>query len=48
MQLEGQLDPRQFKFVRHRGNDVRFLTPQPSFFVRLGLNFEGKIPLNPS
>ena len=26
----------------------RIFDPQPSFFVRLGLNFEGKIPLNPS
>jgi len=25
-----------------------FFDAQPSLFVRLGLNFEGKIPLNPS
>jgi len=34
--------------VRHKGNYVRPLTHSLHFFVRLGLNFEGKIPLNPS
>ena len=47
-QLAGQLDARQFKFVRHKRNYVRPLTHSLHFFVHLGLNFEGKIPLKPS